>query len=1723
MGLEEFRKTPRDDDEENDASVHNQVVYMYEMAKELNRASKEFLEIIPEHDPMHYDEAQVRILEAWAVTNLLKEGSSLKEARTTITCTNRRSAKPKVKSGAEVPEVWISLYLECKKDSLSRLLKSYTTVVKRIEGTLEEALIAAIKRTLNKVERAILTSKGKKYLEAGTYTKVEFITRSRVTAHQVLEPVEGDFMTTREIKEFRAFGEQNEPGRLPLGSFNGKLGSRLEVSFEPYFPDGHHGPRIEDENTIEDFWDNGSEERGAWLTRDSLQDLIERYAPPALGFSQKPPRISAMRSLVAREGEERPREDGHRLFAFTIDLDGRSQVAHHLATWLLQQRCAVRPTPESDVRKYRVEVLRTTSAQEDAAQDFGKEFSRASQDENGSQAMEEDDGQKACPVARGRGSNMKDRKGTALSEMGLCGADDQDMQFLFTYCYQCKHIMDSHSDHGVQEDPERWQFDIKEGHRGFRRCLNQQYHCFCRQRCVDDFIEGKLPIEASGPLAAYLDKEIEATHEEVVLHMIYMNKAREELEEQEQLEEEIKHSREKRGVYFPLDEDGNRPSEQYDGEGLLGNTDHAVFGTRMASRTHYCALGMLKQFITNTAFTSADDVIENLKANGFSQEEAASFRADAKYQNRRRREALKATIAAIEEWHGKNSSDAKYLIMECKIKKALEHKSARDERLGLTGDETRLKNRDRARQYMKRLVKAGRFMDLSNEARRGRAAAMTATVAQPQEVLKVKRYDEELRRRDVRDPLIYSGKIITGAIVCFIESSMIERESIQRATEAGEVLDNEQCRWQDALTELGKWSIVYHEAESENVRVHNAVRSLHYDAIKDFFVEKTGLPTRSLEYGVSMCMRRCPSKYEGHHVPCSIAGRHGGECCYHPNEGSVEQMVSVADALTRLYDQSHEVKWLESVAKAVYKRLEARVAVWKQSSGKDLESAGKRANELLQIFYPRRPPPRVKLTGNPLKSIKEEDSHDKEDDEADDRGDSHEKPPPSQDRWKNDSSQGWQSGGWSSNSHGWNSSGGWKESCYQFVDGMMHVSIAAATSSWMNIARLYERWGWGSLLCVSFVLTIVQFVGARIIPWVARRLRQPLLCTMIFLSIAPGVEGVSLPAIGPAPGPSIVGVLGVLCSLSWQMASIQTAVSVFRSTPEVVEVAATGVGEVMGAATGATKSLLDVALCGFSVIVVVGVTILVSYMTIRFRDYVQGRARKRDAYERKYGGRLRGGMKANQSAMYEYPGIEPPYNAKSYPLSLKEKHSVKRPASGQERSHSLSAFEVVQNVGGEGMRLPERTSIRTSEGWRPPPRKDVDRVDPDKVQVGDKIQFVYWRGKRAGEYRTGTVLSKSHHVLHGPELRLTEGYYDSVTKKSHIDYRQVWTRYTSQFHPVSKGSSKDGTRNESPVEEVFSTPKGDSEETVDESTEEKSRLSNIPHATQVAKLKTEMDMPAEPWRASSSWVAERRSTPPTRRGNMKSKDAGPYISRGIQTDKITEPMLSILDGSVGDGLPIPRVVFFTGPSMLPEIMFGLESVQKSVAALQYCYDCQEVNTKLIFWLGTGKKVRMILDKGQLTSSSCKNQASRVKELFDAGCEIREFQPKRSGNSGFPVMHAKCVIIDGKVVYTGSVNLTHNGMNMNKEHMLRVSEKLCVSEVIEDYEKTWEQAIPVGAERMQQVMDRAAKDRAKRDKNTVVIDCEPGEVVDVEESTSMSRSASSASVNRSLAKEMKAVA
>ena len=171
------------------------------------------------------------------------------------------------------------------------------------------------------------------------------------------------------------------------------------------------------------------------------------------------------------------------------------------------------------------------------------------------------------------------------------------------------------------------------------------------------------------------------------------------------------------------------------------------------------------------------------------------------------------------------------------------------------------------------------------------------------------------------------------------------------------------------------------------------------------------------------------------------------------------------------------------------------------------------------------------------------------------------------------------------------------------------------------------------------------------------------------------------------------------------------------------------------------------------------------------------------------------------------------------------------------------------------------------------------------------------------------------------------------------------------------------------------------------------------------------------------------------------------------------------------------VCFYTGPDIEPNLLGAVKGLQKTFDAFCYQLDHTAICVHLVAFLVGGGTARILFDKANFLSSSCARQAPRVLELWEKGCQMKVV-PK----PGWASMHAKTVIIDNNCVFTGSVNMTHNGFEKNKEHLIALKIPSVVTQFAADFENEWAAAEPVTQELIEDMTSRFRKrEDAKEEK------------------------------------------
>jgi phosphatidylserine/phosphatidylglycerophosphate/cardiolipin synthase-like enzyme len=144
-----------------------------------------------------------------------------------------------------------------------------------------------------------------------------------------------------------------------------------------------------------------------------------------------------------------------------------------------------------------------------------------------------------------------------------------------------------------------------------------------------------------------------------------------------------------------------------------------------------------------------------------------------------------------------------------------------------------------------------------------------------------------------------------------------------------------------------------------------------------------------------------------------------------------------------------------------------------------------------------------------------------------------------------------------------------------------------------------------------------------------------------------------------------------------------------------------------------------------------------------------------------------------------------------------------------------------------------------------------------------------------------------------------------------------------------------------------------------------------------------------------------------------------------------------------NGSPI-EVYFSPQDGTLEHILSAVNSAQESVDFLAYSFTSDELAQALIERSNAGVTVRGVFDRDQYHS----NSGTEYETLHTAGLDVGlDANPR--------LMHHKVIIIDGKVVITGSYNFSNNAEQYNDENTLIIHDPKIAADYQSEFQHIYE--------------------------------------------------------------------
>lgn len=154
-----------------------------------------------------------------------------------------------------------------------------------------------------------------------------------------------------------------------------------------------------------------------------------------------------------------------------------------------------------------------------------------------------------------------------------------------------------------------------------------------------------------------------------------------------------------------------------------------------------------------------------------------------------------------------------------------------------------------------------------------------------------------------------------------------------------------------------------------------------------------------------------------------------------------------------------------------------------------------------------------------------------------------------------------------------------------------------------------------------------------------------------------------------------------------------------------------------------------------------------------------------------------------------------------------------------------------------------------------------------------------------------------------------------------------------------------------------------------------------------------------------------------------------------------------------NGTPI-FVVFSPEDKPVQHIVPYLQNARRSIRFMAFSYTQPDMGNAMLERIKSGVRV-----EGVFEAVGSDSQYSEMMPLHCAGGKIR-----RDGNPGF--LHHKVIIIDNRIVITGSLNFSDGANTKNNENVIIIDNAEIAKRYLEEFQQVWKEGSDLDPERFQ---------------------------------------------------------
>jgi phosphatidylserine/phosphatidylglycerophosphate/cardiolipin synthase-like enzyme len=148
-----------------------------------------------------------------------------------------------------------------------------------------------------------------------------------------------------------------------------------------------------------------------------------------------------------------------------------------------------------------------------------------------------------------------------------------------------------------------------------------------------------------------------------------------------------------------------------------------------------------------------------------------------------------------------------------------------------------------------------------------------------------------------------------------------------------------------------------------------------------------------------------------------------------------------------------------------------------------------------------------------------------------------------------------------------------------------------------------------------------------------------------------------------------------------------------------------------------------------------------------------------------------------------------------------------------------------------------------------------------------------------------------------------------------------------------------------------------------------------------------------------------------------------------------------------DGTPL-EIYFSPEDGVAAHILALLQQANDSIFFMAYSFTSNDLGAAIIQRAANGLTVAGVMDDGQINS----NQGTEYDPFMQAGLDVR-----RGGGPG--LMHHKVIIIDRKIVISGSYNFSASAETSNDENIVIIHNADVATLYLDEFQRLYDQAQP----------------------------------------------------------------